>query len=252
MGVRRPRIESGGSSGGGATPYDRSGQYSDRFSETLTCTNMEEALDEIFVFSSVDPQTTLSLTPSAVREKGDTLASILLSAAQVTGQNPVGTLTELLFKRGSSTIHTIVNPSANETYNETNAVTDTTTFSLQVTDSESRTDTHSRTITFLYPLIYLVGAAGLTAAQIYSGATKILSASENRTISFTTANQVSYYAIPQSEGTFSSILDQNGFETISSWTRRDENIIGLDGSSHAYYIYEFQNLTTTTMEYTFS
>ncbi len=257
MGVRRPRIESGSGSGSGGgssdlITYDGNGKYSDRFGETVTATNVKEALDQIFVFSSIDCDTNLTSGSSGLREKGDTLTSILLQTANVTGQNPTGTLTVLLFKRGSTTIETVNTPTASENYNETTAVTDTTTFTADLTDSEGRNDTNSITVEFVYPLLHIMGVAGLTPAQIYSGGTKIISKQENRTLNFVTVNQKPYYAIPQSEGTFSSILDKNGFETIGSWTRRDENITGLDGSAVPYYIYEFDNLTTTDMDYTFS
>jgi len=238
---------------GGSGSYDKSGSYSTRFSYTLAAANLSDTLDELFVFTSVDPNVNLSLNPSSIREKGNTLASLTLTSMFTLGQNPSSTITSLEFFRAGATLSSVPNPTSPEVYAENNAVSDTTTFSVEIEDGEARTDTATATITFLYPLLYMVGAHSLTTAQIYAGGTKILSASENRTISYTTNSQTCYYAIPQTEGTFSSILDENSFETIGDWTRRDENITGLDTSAVAYYIYEFDNLTTQTdFEYTFS
>ncbi len=231
--------------------YDRDGQYSTRFSETVTAEDVVEALDQIFEFTSQDCSASLSLNPSATREKGNTLASVLLTSTNSTGQNPVGTLTELIFKRGAGVLDTIVNPSGSESFNETTAVTDTTTFSATLTDSEARTNISSRTITFLYPVIHMVGAQSLTTAQIYSGATKILSSTTQRDLEFTTSNQVVYYCHPASATAITQILDINDFDVTSSFTVRTEDVTGLDGNPVSYKILEFQNLTSTTMTYKF-
>jgi len=240
---------------GGQFSYDRSGYYSERFSEDVTATTPVEALDEIFQFTSIDPSVSLSLNPSATREKGNSLSSVILTATTARGENPKSDIQSVTFKRSGVDIHSVPVPQpegGTETYTESNSVSDTTTFSVTILDGEVRSGTASGSITFLYPIIYLVGAISLTTVQIYSGATKVLSSSRGRTLSFTTSSQVPYYCIPQSLGELTSIKDQNGYEVISSWTRRNESIVGLDLSSVPYYIYEFDNLTSTTQSYTFA
>ncbi len=234
------------------TVYDGDGRYSMRFGETVNATDIGEALDQIFEFTSTDPTTSLSLNPSAAREKGDTLASVSLTATNSTGQNPVGTLTELIFRRGAGVLDTIVNPSGSENYNETTAVTDTTTFSSVLTDSEARSDTSNRTITFLYPLIYCVGPLGYSAQNVYDNATKILSSNTSRTLTYTTTNQTAYYAFPASLASLTEILDINGFSVISDWDMTTENVVGLDGTTQSYKLYSFQNVSTGSMDYDFS
>lgn len=239
--------------GGGTATCDYvRDSYSSRFDEAVNVTTMADALDQIFDFTSIDCSVSLSLTPSATREKGNDLSSILLSTVNTLGQNPVGTLTALEFKRGAVVIDTILNPTGTSSFNETTAVTATTTFSAVLIDSELRTSTATSTITFLYPVLYLVGAVGLSTAAIYSGATKVLSATKGRTIAFSPSNQVVYYCIPASIGVLTSIKDINLFETISDWTLRSENITGLDSTAQAYKIYEFKNLTAAPMTYTFA
>lgn len=241
---------------GGSFTYNRAGYYSNRFSETIAATTPTEALDEIFDFMSINPSTSCALTPSATREKGNTLSEILISGTTSRGQNPVSDIASVEFFRGASSIHLNSSPTAAggaESYNETTDVTDTTTFSMTVTDAAARSSSASATITFLYPVIWLVGAAGLTGAQIYSGATKIMSASKGRTLSYTTSNQVSYYAYPATISALTSIKDGNGYEVISDWTyTASVSITGLDSTAQNYRVYEFKNLTTTTQSYTFA
>lgn len=236
--------------------YTNTGSYSTRFSETVTASTLSEAIDQIFKFTAVNPSTSISLNPSATREKGNTLASIIISGTTVRGQNPTANITSVLFKRGGSTIYTVPSPIAaggSETYTENTAVTDTTTFSINITDATARTGSASATITFLYPILHLVGAQGLTGAQIYAGATKILSSTKGRTLSYTTSNQVAYYAFPASISALTSIKDGNGYEVIADWTyTASVSITGLDGSAQAYRVYEFKNITTATQSYTFA
>lgn len=237
--------------GGEGQDYVRDG-YSARFSEAVNVLTVETALDDIFKFTSVGPTTALTLTPSAVREKGNTLASINLSAVNTAGHNPAGTLLTLVYKRGLTTIHTTNSPGGTDSYTDSTPVTDTTAWSITLTDSESRSGSSSQTLTFLYPILTLVGVQYLNTTQIYSSGTKILSSAKSRSVTYNTTNQVAYYAFPASLGALTSILDQNGFETIGDWTLRSENLAGLDGTNQAYYIYEFKNLTTTSMTYTFA
>lgn len=234
--------------------YDRIGYFSTRFSEAVNVTTMIAALDQIFDFDSVNPSVTFSISPSANREKGNTLASIDLSGLTSRGQNPQSNITQVVFKRGVSTIYTVPVPNptgGTENYTESNPVSDTTTFSCEVTDASARTGSGSQTLTFLYPILHCVGAAGLTPAQIYTASTKILSTTTSRDISYTTSNQVAYYAYPSTYTAVVTIYDQNDFNVTSDWTLRTENLTGLDGTPQSYKIWEFENLTTTTQTYKF-
>jgi len=231
--------------------YDGAGKYSTRFGEIVDSDTIKDAIDEIFDFQAVNPSVVLSINPSATREKGNTLSSIILSTVNTAGQNPVSALSSLTFNRGASVINTVNNPTGTSSFNETTAVTDTTTFSATLLDAEGRSSSNSKTISFLYPVLYLVGAKSLTPAQIYSGASKILSSSRQRTLTFSTNNQVSYYCYPATIAALSDILDINGFSVINDWDYSLENIVGLDGSSQSYRVYEFKNLTVSSMDYTF-
>jgi len=68
----------------------------------------------------------------------------------------------------------------------------------------------------------------------------------NTTTVTSPSSQVFYLAYPNTSAALTSILDSNGFETISDYTLRTVSITGLDGSSQTYKVYEYNNLTTQT------
>ena len=74
----------------------------------------------------------------------------------------------------------------------------------------------SKTIEFIYPFIW---GASDSAIPDLTTLTKDLSKKGNKTYSYTTANQYIVFAYDKSYGDLSSILDQNGFETISGYTK---------------------------------
>ena len=191
------------------------------------------------------PSVSLSTTPThGTKEYGNNVASVLLTATTVKNTNDI---TSVVFKRGAVTIHTVASPISGggvETYNETNVVSTSTTFSVVIGDGTD-TDTASRSFTYVYPYYYGVGAQGLSAAQV-ALLTKLVASKSNKTTTTSPSSEVYYFAYPSSYGSLTSILDTNGFETLSDYTKRTENITGLDASSQEYFIYEFNNLTTQT------
>ena len=106
------------------------------------------------------------------------------------------------------------------------------------------------TITWLDPFYYGVGAPGLTVAQV-QGLTKDLVAKGNRAYAFNPVEQVYYLAYPAVYGDLVSILDTNGFEILSDFTKRMETFT-QNGTLYkntvptSYLVYEFKNLTTQT------
>lgn len=98
-----------------------------------------------------------------------------------------------------------------------------------------------KTVNFIFPFLYGVSDA-LEVASL-DGLTKDLSTKSNKTYSFDTANQHMRIAFDSSYGNLSSILDPNGFETISGWKK---TIVGN------YTVYTADLRTTDTgAAYTF-
>lgn len=78
--------------------------------------------------------------------------------------------------------------------------------------------------------------------------TKLLGPRESKTLSFSPVSQVYYFAYPASYGDLTSILDNNGFDIITDFTK---SVLSLpltypnfDGGMSDYNVYEFNNLTS--------
>ena len=224
--------------------------YSARFSEAFATANLLASLQQIVDLSYLAPTISLAGTGSGtIREKGASLASAPLTATIVKRSDPILTVR---FYRGVTLIDTQVAggaiPSGGvSTYTDTTGWTDNIAFSAQVDDDgatggPTTVTSNTVTYTFVYPYYSDNGAVGLTAAAV-GGLTKsviVSTATVNKT--FTAAGgEVFYFAYLASYGALTSILDVNGFETISDWTLTTSNITGLDATAQSYRIYEFNN-----------
>lgn len=99
----------------------------------------------------------------------------------------------------------------------------------------------TRTVNFIFPFLY--GVSNALEVSSLDGLAKDLSNKSNKTYSFDTANQYMRVAFDTSYGNLSSILDPNGFETISGWVK---TIVGN------YTVYTSDQRTTDTgADYTF-
>ena len=102
----------------------------------------------------------------------------------------------------------------------------------------------SYNVTWYMPYYFGVGVKGLNVANIQS-LTKTITSKANIIKTYDTNNQVPYLAYPKSRGVLTSILDKNGYETISDFTRT-ERPFTINGISVLYYVYEFNNLSTAS------
>lgn len=220
--------------------------FSGRFNTAFDEIGVRNALLKILDFSYLAPQVSLSATGSTtVREKGSSVTSSTLSASITKRTDAIA---KIEFFIGNTSIY-LEDPAVNTgsgttNYNWSGSFSDNTTFKVEVTDTGESGGptivTATRAFTFVYPYYSGTGAPSLTASNV-AGLTKdVRTSTANLNKSFTTTSgQVFYFAYPASYGALSSVLDENGFETISSWTLRTENITGLDSTPVSYRIYEF-------------
>ena len=96
-----------------------------------------------------------------------------------------------------------------------------------------------KTITFIQPFYY--GASDSSTVADFTGLTKNVTPKGNKTFNFTTNNQHTVFAYDSSYGNLSSILDQNGFEVMSGWTKSTLTVGGF-----SYYVYVANSKTTDT------
>ena len=93
---------------------------------------------------------------------------------------------------------------------------------------------------------YYYGASNSSTISDFTGLTAKTEAKGNKTYKFTTANQYMVFAYDKDYGNLKSILDQNGFEVISGWTKTVQTIDGFD-----YNVY-VANLKTTDTNASFT
>ncbi len=245
-------VPSSGGGGGGTAGYIPQGETTFTVGGIPAGTDLgttevpvQDILD-MMLYAHALPEISLT-TPAAplVREKGNTLASILLNAFTIKHSDPI---TAVTFYRAASLIHTQASPLVNggsESYNYTTPITSDTTFSAKVSDGSATVTSNTLVVNFVYPYYYGVGAPGLTNVQI-AALTKLVQVQQNITTTTSPSTQVYYFAYPAAYPVLTSILDTNGFETIGDYTIRLVTITGLDGSPQSYRVYEFNNLTTQT------
>lgn len=99
--------------------------------------------------------------------------------------------------------------------------------------------TATKTLNFIMPYYY--GASNTSSISSLSGLTENVTAKGNKTFNFTTNNQYMVMVGDASYGVFKSILDGNGFETISGWTRSQATFNGV-----LCYVYVSNSPTTDT------
>jgi len=188
----------------------------------------------------------ISQPGNVVYEKGNIRTNVPITSNITIG---TGTLQTLEYLINSSVVETVLPPiPTSNTYN-TGTIIDTSTFSARVTDTIGVSNSNNRTYTFVYP--YYSGTDIQGVNDITNFTKDIRTKSNNLLKTFTSNNNVFYFCFPKSYGLLTSILDENGFETIGDWGPRDVPITGLDSSTQIYTFYEFVNITTTSTEFTF-
>ncbi len=248
--VNKVRPADGGGGGIVDEDYILEG-YSSRFSEYIGPTEgLLDTLNTIFAFAYLPPVANLSGTGyGTVREKGDPVTALTLSANIVKRSDPIK---EVRFYQNPSTLLDTqtsggaIPNGGNSTYNWTGSFSDTTVFRVEVDDTGATggpsTVTATATYNFVYPYFVGAGAPGASAATIAAMTKRVILSTPTRAENITASNgQVFYFAYPNSYGALTSITDENGYEVISDWTSSTKTFSALDGSSQTYRVYEFKN-----------
>ena len=126
------------------------------------------------------------------------------------------------------------------------------TFTARATDPTKAYTGGNVTFTFVYPFYWGVVASGspVDSAAIV-GLTKSVTNKGNKTVSYTTSGvQQAVFAFPASYGNLKSIMDQNNFENIDTFTKSTVQVTGLDGTPQQYNVY-VSNVNVQGFSYTF-
>ena len=180
--------------------------------------------------------TTQTVTGATVRW---TAGSQQVNKAEVlVGGSPVG---EAQVSSGTSVAVTV-----------TDSITANKTFTARATDPTKAYTGGNVTFTFVYPFYWGVVASGspVDSAAI-TGLTKSVTTKGNKTVSYTTSGvEQAVFAFPASYGDLKSIMDQNNFENIDTFTKSTVEVTGLDGTPQQYNVY-VSNVNVQAFSYTF-
>lgn len=228
--------------------------FSLRYGASLSLASLRDALLYVFNFGYLAPTISLFCSPSqAVREKGDPVAAVTMSATTVKNSQAITAVTHY---RNGVLVNTEAAPVPGggvETFVESTPFADNMSFYSKVSDGTSLIQSNTVTYSYVYPYYSGAGAPARTAAQVAAMTKDIRTSTVSLTKSFTTVNgDVYYFAYPAAYGALTSIKDENLFETFGDWTLRIQNITGLDGNAVSYRIYEFNNpVVAGSTNYTF-
>ena len=110
---------------------------------------------------------------------------------------------------------------------------------VKVTDASDKVVSKSTgSFTFVYP--FYVGVCAEDAvidAELVAGLTKKVEAKGAKSITYTTDNQKMIFAYPKAHGVIKSVIDPNNFDVTATFKASEVSIVGLDGTSQAYYVY---------------
>jgi len=235
------------------------GGFSARFGQVIEADSVRELLLKIVDYSYLAPLLNFTASGSGtIREKGTAVTASTLTANVTKRTDDIARIRFLLNMVEIANFEPpTITGSGATTFNWTGSFSDNVTFRCEITDdgdSGGPTTVGSNvTFNFVYPYYFGSDVPGITAAAVAGLTKNVIASSANVNRTFVHAGgDVFYFAYPASYGALTSILDQNGFETIGSWTLRTENITGLDGNPVSYRIYEFNNVQAAgTSSFTF-
>jgi len=134
------------------------------------------------------------------------------------------------------------------TVNDSN-VTATQIYSANITDGNT-TPTDTETLTFVIPFLYGGSTSSLVQATFYANLARIIEAQGNKGVVFNGTDSYFYFAYDASYPDLNSILDGNGFEAISAFTKTTETIDMLSGAE-SMKVYKTALTDIVNQTYTF-
>ena len=112
----------------------------------------------------------------------------------------------------------------------------------------AKTESKSTTaMTFVYPYYMGTCAAGTAIDEtLVESLTKKIESKGNKSHSFDLNDSHIVFAYPKAHGALKSVIDPNGYETISGYNRSEVSVTGLDNTAQTYYVYVSKDSATST------
>ena len=176
--------------------------------------------------SYVNPSATVSYSqPNTVLKKGQSFDLTVTVSGIVKGTNAVEDI--IVSKDDGAISEQKVYDPATSSYEFTFAgIDENTVIHVKVIDTEGKYFSTSKTYSFVDP--YYIGATdNIPTADTVLTLTELIEAKSNKTKKVTAADQYVVYAYPASYGSLSSVIDGNGFENLTDYTKISLTINGV-------------------------
>ena len=168
--------------------------------------------------SYVNPSATVSYSqPNTVLKKGQTFDLTITVSGIVKGTNDVA---ELILIQDGTVLETIPYVAGTNSYefSPITGINADCSFQIKVGDTQGKQYSTTKSYSFVDP--YYIGATDdIPTADTVVTLTEIVEAKSNKTKKVNAADQYVVYAYPASYGSLSSIIDGNGFENLTDYTK---------------------------------
>ena len=176
--------------------------------------------------SYVNPSATVSYSqPNTVLKKGQTFDLTITVSGIVKGTNDVA---ELILIQDGTVLETIPYVAGTNSYefSPITGINADCSFQIKVGDTQGKQYSTTKSYSFVDP--YYIGATDdIPTADTVVTLTEIVEAKSNKTKKVNAADQYVVYAYPASYGSLSSIIDGNGFENLTDYTKISLTINGV-------------------------
>ena len=168
--------------------------------------------------SYVNPSATVSYSqPNTVLKKGQSFDLTITVSGIIKGTNDVA---ELILIKDGTVLETITYVTGTNSYefSPITGINSDCSFQIKVGDTQGKQYSTTKSYSFVDP--YYIGATdGIPTADTVVTLTELIEAKSNKTKKVTAADQYVVYAYPASYGNLTSIIDGNGFENLTDYTK---------------------------------
>lgn len=216
--------------------------------KTYNNASITEVIDNLINPYKAPSITSFTASNTGVKKKGTSVASVVMTVKVTKNTKAV---TQIRFYVGNTVVETVTSGvgeggTFSYTYTPQTAITTDTTFKADVTDGTQSVTSSTVSLTFVNPYYYGVTNSDITA-EVVVALTELVQAKGNKELNYTATAQHGVFAYPASYGNLSHILDPNGYENISGWTKSNVTI-----GEVSYNVYRSDDaLTCSNFKYRF-
>ena len=194
----------------------------------------------------------VSSTPSAssIVEKGTSKTVTAIKCTYTAGSKSL--TSAKLYKNNTLQETKTSSLTSGFSFTRNDSITASTTYKIEITDGTTTKNSSCSPFTFVDPFFYgILDSKSSPASATITSKTKDVNSSGDKTYTYTCTNKFPFIAYPSSYGNLTSILDGNGFENLTDFTKYTVTLSVASGNV-SYYIYIKNSAATiTNFSYTF-